>query len=193
MGPGPAISDDVVDDGRRCRVGSSGVSASAGSGVDGSGVESGFLPSPVGFAVEDEFVGGGLEPVDGGLGEQGVGHQGEPFGWLAVGGRDGGGGAVPFDDELVGVGGVGCVHRLEAEVVEDQQVDVQELADFGVVAVVEPGGFESLEQLIGALEVDAVAAPDGGGRSVPTTWANSSESPASSDQAHYAALDCRAA
>jgi hypothetical protein len=30
-----------------------------------------FLPAPVGLAVEDEFVGGGLEPVDGRLGEQG--------------------------------------------------------------------------------------------------------------------------
>ena len=36
---------------------------------------------PVGLAVEDEFVGGGLEPVDGGLGEQRVGHQGQPFNW----------------------------------------------------------------------------------------------------------------
>ena len=52
-----------------------------------------FLPAPVGLAVEDELVGGGLEPVDGGLGEQGVSHQGEPFGWLSVGGGDGGRGA----------------------------------------------------------------------------------------------------
>jgi hypothetical protein len=36
---------------------------------------------PVGLAVEDEFVGGGLEPVDGRLGEQRVGHQGQPFNW----------------------------------------------------------------------------------------------------------------
>ena len=35
----------------------------------------------VGLAVEDEFVGGGLEPVDRGLGEQRVGHQREPLIW----------------------------------------------------------------------------------------------------------------
>ena len=70
--------------------------------------------------------------------------------------------AVPLDDELVDVGGVGGVHRLEAEVVEDQQVDAQELADLGVVAVVEPGGPEAFEQLVGALEVHAVAPADGG-------------------------------
>jgi hypothetical protein len=40
------------------------------------GVEAGFLAAAVGFAVEDEFVGGGLEPVDGGLGEERVGHLG---------------------------------------------------------------------------------------------------------------------
>ena len=36
--------------------------------------------------------------------------------------------------------------RLEREVVEDQQVDPQQLAHLGVVAVVEPGGPQPLEQ-----------------------------------------------
>jgi hypothetical protein len=36
---------------------------------------------PVGLAVEHEFVGCGVEPVDGGLGEQGVGHVAEPLTW----------------------------------------------------------------------------------------------------------------
>jgi hypothetical protein len=42
------------------------------------------LAVPVGLAVQDEFPGGGLEPVEGGLGEQSVGHQGQPFNrdWL---------------------------------------------------------------------------------------------------------------
>jgi hypothetical protein len=52
---------------------SSGSAPSAWPGADGSGVESGFLLATVGLAVED---GGGLEPVDGGLGEEGVGHLG---------------------------------------------------------------------------------------------------------------------
>ena len=33
-----------------------------------------FLAAPVGLAFDDQFVGGGGEAVDGGLGEQWVGH-----------------------------------------------------------------------------------------------------------------------
>jgi hypothetical protein len=47
-------------------------------GVVGGG-DAGLLALPVGLAVEHEFVGGGLEPVDGGLGEEGVGHVAEPL------------------------------------------------------------------------------------------------------------------
>jgi hypothetical protein len=59
------------------------------------------LVAPVGLAVEDEFVGGGLQPVDCGLGEERVGHVAEPLDWFSVRGDDRGGGAVAFDDELV--------------------------------------------------------------------------------------------
>ena len=83
----------------------------------------GFLAAAVAVAVEDEFVGGGLEPVDGGLGEEAVGHESEPLDRFPVGGHDGGRLAVAFDDELVEVGGVGGVEALEAQVVEDEQVD----------------------------------------------------------------------
>jgi hypothetical protein len=89
-----------------------GVKAAAGVG------DGGLLALPVGLAVEDEFVGGGLEPVDGGLGEEWVGHEAEPLDGLAVGGDDRGGGAVSFRDEFVDVGGVEGVERLESEVVE---------------------------------------------------------------------------
>ena len=50
----------------------------------------GFCRRAVGLAVEDELVGGGLEPVDGGLGEERVGHLAEPLDRLAVRGDDGG-------------------------------------------------------------------------------------------------------
>ena len=43
-----------------------------------------------------------------------------------------------------------------------QQVDAQQLAHLGVVAVVEPAGAESFEEPVAAFEVDAVAAADGG-------------------------------
>ena len=55
----------------------------------------------VGLAVEDEFVGSGLEAVDCGLGEERVGHQCEPFDRFTVRGGHRGGAAVAFDDELV--------------------------------------------------------------------------------------------
>ncbi len=45
-----------------------------------------------------------------------------------------------FDDELVDVGGVGRVEGLEGEVVDHEEVDPQQLADLGVVAVVEAAG-----------------------------------------------------
>ena len=43
--------------------------------VNGRAVGDGwFLAAPVGLSFDDEFVGGGDEAVDGGLGEQWVGH-----------------------------------------------------------------------------------------------------------------------
>ncbi len=69
---------------------------------------------------------------------------------------------MALDDELVDVGGVEGVEGLEGEVVEDEQVDADEFADLGVVAVVEPGRPEPLEQHVGAAEDDAVAPADRG-------------------------------
>jgi hypothetical protein len=74
------------------------------------------LAAPVGLAFDHEFPGGGLQPVVGGLGEQGVGERGQPFGG-AVGGDDGGRLVVPFDGDLVEVGGlsvVGLVWRAKS-------------------------------------------------------------------------------
>jgi len=50
---------------------------------------------------------------------------------------------VAFHDEFVDLGGVGGVEGVQGEVVEDEQVGADEFADLGVVAVVQPGGFES--------------------------------------------------
>lgn len=58
----------------------------------------------------------------------------------------------------------GGVHRLEAETIQDQQVSPQELAELLVVAVVEAGGLDPLEELVGAFEPDGVPGARGGPR-----------------------------
>jgi len=95
-------------------------------------VDGWFLAAAVGLSFDDEFVGGGDQAVDGGLGEEGVGHHGQPFLGGAVGGDHGRGALVAFDAELVEVGGLGGVQRLEREVVQDQQLDpnAMDLSDF---------------------------------------------------------------
>ena len=54
-----------------------------------------------------------------------------------------------------------CRQGLEGEVVEDEQFDGGQAAVLGFGAVVEAGGFEALEQLVGAGHVDGEAAADG--------------------------------
>lgn len=107
-------------DGARSGAQRSSPSVSASGGRFGGGAGGGFLAAPVALAVEGQLVGGGLEPVDGGLGEQAVGHESEPLDRLPVGGHDGGCLAVPLHDDLEEVGGVGGVEGLEAEIVKDQ-------------------------------------------------------------------------
>jgi hypothetical protein len=59
-----------------------GVNGHAGLGVGL--VVCGSLAAAVGVSFDDEFVGGGGESVDGGLGQQWVGHHGQPLTGLAV-------------------------------------------------------------------------------------------------------------
>ena len=65
------------------------------------------------------------------------------------------------DDQLVEVGGGRLVERLQGEVVDDQHAHGGEAAVLGFGGVVEPGGLELLEQLVGAGHVDGEAAADG--------------------------------
>jgi len=88
----------------------------------------GFLALPVALSFDDELERGGLEPVDGGLGQQRVGHHGHHLGRVAVGGGDRGVVAVAFDDEFVEVAGLGRPERVQGEVVEDEQLDAVQLA-----------------------------------------------------------------
>ena len=66
---------------------------------------------------------------------------------------------MPFDDHLVEVRSVGGIELLEAQVVQDQHVDTDQLPHLGVVAGVQPGCLEPLVQFVGPLEVDAHLAP----------------------------------
>jgi hypothetical protein len=108
-----------------------------------------FLAAPVGLAFDDQLVGGGGEPVDGGLGEQRVGHHGQPFLGCAVGGEHGRGALVAFDAELVEVGGLGGVQRLEREVIDLSGVDHVQLiviagGDVADASVTSQSGLESV-------------------------------------------------
>jgi len=117
-----------------------------------------------GSAVDHELIGRGGETVDGRLGEELVGHDRQPLDRVAVGGDHRGCLAVALDLELVDLRGVDRVHGGERVVIEDQEVDADQLAHLGVVAGVEPRGLQALEELVGALEVDADAPAHGDGR-----------------------------
>jgi hypothetical protein len=105
-------------------------------------------------------MGSGLEPVDGGLGEERIGHQPQPVDRLPVRGRHRGCGPMAFDDELVDIS-VERVEGLEGELVDDQQVDAEQLAHLDVVAVVESAGPQAIEEPVAAFEVHAVTAAHG--------------------------------
>ena len=95
------------------------------------------------------------------LGEHGVGGHGQPVGGFAVSGEDGGCcSGVAFDDEFVEVGGGRGVQRPEREVVDDEQVQAGQSAEFGVQGVVQPGGAEPGEQSVGAGHLHGVPAAD---------------------------------
>src|SRR5579863_10706298 len=121
----------------------------------------GALAAAVGVAFDDELVAGGGEPVDGGLGQQRVGHERQPFAGVAVGRDHGGGFAVAFGDDLVEVGGLGRGEGLERKIVDDEQLDGGQAAVLVVQGVVQAGGGQALEQLVGAGHGHGAAAADG--------------------------------
>jgi hypothetical protein len=123
------------------------------------------LTVPVAFAVDDEVVGGRGEPVDGGLGEERVGHQGQPFGRVTVGGDDRRGPPVAFNDGLVEIRSPGRVETGQGEVVNDQHVNPEQFAELGIVTVVEPGHPQPFEQMVGPFELDAAST-----KAWPLSW-----------------------
>jgi hypothetical protein len=77
-----------------------------------------LLARPIGLALEYQPVRGGLQPVDGGLGDNGSAINPSHFDRLAVGRHNCGRGPVALDDQLIDVRGVERVEGLEREVVD---------------------------------------------------------------------------
>ncbi len=104
---------------------------------------------------------GGGEPVDGGLGQQRVGHERQPFAGVAIGRDHGGGFPVSFGDDLVEVGGLGRGQGLEGKIVDDEQLDGGQAPVLVVQGVVQAGGGQAFEELVGAGHGHGAAAADG--------------------------------
>ena len=68
---------------------------------------------------------------------------------------------MALDDDLVGVAVLLGVWGVEPEVVEDEQVDGEEGAQFLLVTLCEPHVLQVLEHLVGGESVSGVAAPAG--------------------------------
>ena len=83
---------------------------------------------PVRAAPEDDVVGAVDQPIEGALGEDRVGEERIPVAGGAVGGGDDRAGAGAGADELVEVLGLGGGELAHAEVIEDEHVGLEVLA-----------------------------------------------------------------
>ena len=70
------------------------------------------------LAFDDELPGGALQPVDGGLGEEWIGHECQPLTRVSVGRQHRGGRVVALDADLIDVRGLDGIEMLECEVVD---------------------------------------------------------------------------
>ena len=68
---------------------------------------------------------------------------------------------MTFGDYLIKVGGLGGGEGLKGKIIDDEQLDGGQAAVFVVQGVVQAGGGEALEQLVGAGHVDGATAADG--------------------------------
>ncbi len=78
----------------------------------------------VGLALDDQFVGRALEPVDGGPSQERVGHLGQEL----TRRDDGRTVAMPLDDQLVEVVRLGDVERVKGEIIEQEKDDTDQVA-----------------------------------------------------------------
>ena len=98
------------------------------------GALAGSLSGPVAGSVHEDLVAGVDQPVEEGLGDDGVGEQGVPV--AGPGWRSGSSPAGALGDEFVEVVGLGCGELAHREVVEDQEGGADEFAEAFVPAAV---------------------------------------------------------
>lgn len=111
------------------------------------GAQGGILAAPVGVALDDDFIGGGLQPVERGLGDLGFGALGQPPGRLAVGGQQRGPGEVALHGDLIEIAGGGGIKAWRAKpVVEDERSTPMRWRNPYFAAVVENGDWVRRDQ-----------------------------------------------
>ena len=121
------------------------------------GVESRFESRPIRLALDDEVVGGVLESIDGALREKHVVEHREPLGGVAVARDDHRAASGAFEEELIDVLALLLTHRLEGEVVDDEQIDRGERDHLRIARVVESTLFERAKHLVGTSKTHVVA------------------------------------
>jgi len=102
------------------------------------------------------------EPIDGGHPQHPVGWEDiSPFAEIQIAGHHSSRLLVPGTDEVVDILVVGRSQGLEAEVVDDEQGDLGQLAEDPVVSAGGPGGMESSREGALAQEPDIYPLADG--------------------------------
>src|SRR2546427_4054814 len=119
----------------------------------------GFEARAIRLAVDDKIVGIAGKAIDGALRANRIGEGGEPFVRTAVRGHDDGACPIALEENLVQVAALGGVEGVDGEIVQNQEVDRNELAELGFVAVIQPRVLQRFQHLIGPDGEDRGAAP----------------------------------
>lgn len=114
----------------------------------GAGSESGTVAG----AFDDELVGPVGEPIEGGVGQDRVGEEADPFAHVTVGRYKEAGVAMAFDDQRVEVFGLLLGEPMETEVVDQKQVRCEVAAEDCFEAMVGTGLAEFAQEMVGATE-----------------------------------------
>ncbi len=101
------------------------------------------------------------KPIDSALGQKRITEKGNPFFHSAIAGDDGRSPFVPFHQHFIDVARLFVIQALEAEVVDNQQVDGSKFSHHPVGAVVGAGLQQLAEQFIGSRKQDLASGPAG--------------------------------